>query len=80
MFKGEAELFISREKLRAMGWETNYQKNIDITGSVKEKLTGISFEASPVNFKTFSKMYKIDKLYTPKITRPGLKYTAYVSL
>ena len=64
-----------------MGWETrNYIKKIDITGSVKEKLTGISFEASPVKIDTFPKMYKIDKLYTPKITKPGLKYTAYVSL
>jgi len=81
MFKGEAELFISREKLRAMGWETrNYIKKIDITGSVKEKLTGISFEASPVKIDTFPKMYKIDKLYTPKITKPGLKYTAYLKV
>jgi len=83
MFKGEAEIFMSRDKLRSMGWISerwSQGKKIDITGSVTEKLTGISFEAEPVEIITHKRIYKIEKLYTPKITKPGLKYLAYLKV
>ena len=62
-----------------MGWNDNiYSKKLLVTGAVKEEFTGVQFNVSK-SIELKEKNYKFEKLYTPKMAKPGLSYTAYVS-